>query len=166
MSKKLPPRDPIRAYQRKATALRRIGENKKCETCGETRPEALITGSEPIICAKCERKKRGRSTLDAHHVAGESNSAATISIPVNDHRARLSPDQYDWPKETLENPNRSPLLAAAACIRGFLDMLAYLAEKFLSWIPEMLETLDATLVKLHGPKWWRKTDLQKFSPKR
>jgi len=83
-------------------------------------------------------------------------------VPVNDHRAILSPAQYDWPKETLENPDGSPLLAAAAHIRGFIDTIYYFIDKLLAWIPEFLEALHALLTKRLGPKWWRKTELQKF----
>ena len=165
MPKKLPPRDPIRTYQRKATASRRVGLDSKC-ACGETRPEALIAGSKPAICAACERKKRGQSILDTHHVAGKSNSAVTIPVPVNDHRAILSPAQYDWPEKTLENPDGSPLLSATARIRGFADSQVYLVEQLLLEIPEMLETLDAFLARAHGPKWWLNTDLRRFAPKR
>lgn len=163
---KHPPQpDPITAYQRKAKAARRIGESKHCK-CGESRPEALIAGSKPIICAACDRKKRGKATLDRHHVAGKVNSRITIVVPVNDHRAILSTSQHGWPQRTLENPDNSPLLAAAACIRGFVDTIYYLIEKFLLWIPELLEALDAFLAEKLGPKWWVGTPLEKHEPPR
>ena len=165
MKKRLPIRDPIAAHQRKSVAARRVGENAQC-ACGELRPEALVRGSDPVICAACDRKKRDKSTSDRHHVAGRSNSPATIPIPVNDHRARLSTDQHDWPRQTLENPNGSPLLAAAACVRGFADTLFYLIEKFLLWIPGLLEALDAFLFEKLGPKWWIGTPLEKYAPRR
>jgi len=117
-----------------------------------------------MICAECWRKQREQSTLDDHHFAGASNSPMTIPIPVNDHRADLSVAQYDWPKQTLENPDRSPFLAAAACIRGFLDTVLYL-QKGLRWIAEMLEKADAFLVEKFGRKWWTGTPLQQFQPK-
>jgi len=164
MPKKIPPRDPIRAYQRKATASRRVGGNKQC-ACGESRPEALISGSKPTICANCKRKKHKQSTLDRHHVAGKSNSRVTILVPVNDHRARLNVAQYDWPKKTLDNPDGSPLLAAAAFIRGFIDTINYLLEE-LQRIAEMLEMAHAILVVKLGLKWWRKTELKQFEQKR
>ena len=164
MKERAPIRDPIRAYQRDVTAARRVPENARCE-CGESRPRALIRGSDPIICARCDRQTRGKTTLDAHHVAGEANSPVTIPIPVNDHRAHLSVDQYDWPKETLENVDGSPLLAAAGCIRGLVDTLLYLIDKFLVWIPEMLEDMDAIAVEKLGRKWWKGTRLEKYAPK-
>ena len=165
MPKKLPQRDPIGAYQRKATAARRVGGHRQC-ACGEARPEALIAGSNPTTCAACERKRRGQTTVDDHHVAGKANSPVTISAPVNDHRARLSVTQYDWPKQTRDNPDGSPLLAAAACIRGFSDTIYYLIEKLILWVPVMLEMLDAFLVKKLGSKWWANTELEQFKPKR
>jgi len=165
MAGKLPPRDPIRTYQRKAAASRRVGSDRKC-SCGETRPEALIAGSRPTICAACQRKKRGQSTVDAHHVAGKSNSTVTISVPANDHRAILTPAQYDWPKKTRENPDRSPLLAAAASTRGYVDTTDYLRQRLLLRNAEMLEILDTILTKRLGLKWWIGTELEQFAPKR
>jgi hypothetical protein len=160
-----PQRDPSESYRRQVMAARRIGEGKKC-ACGERRPEALIAESNPTICAECQRKSKGQNTSDDHHVAGKANHPATIPTPVNDHRARLTLDQCDWPKQTRDNLDASPLLASAACIRGFIDYLHYLIDRFLSWIPEMLEILNDFLVKTFGPKWWINTDLDQFSPKR
>ena len=164
MPKKLPQRDPLGVYQRKATAARRVGKDKKC-ACGETRPQALIAGSNPTRCAACERERRGQTTVDDHHVAGKASSPVTIPVPVNDHRANLSAAQYDWPKETRENPDGSPLLAAAASIRGFADTIVYLIEKLL-WIAEMLEMAHPYLVKKLGLKWWLNMELKKFEAKR
>lgn len=166
MPLRLPIRDPIAAYQRKVVAARRFGPDEQCDLCAESRPEALIAGSNPRICARCDRKKRGKATTDNHHPAGKANSPVTIPVPVNDHRARLTVDQYDWPKETLENPNGSPLLAAAGHIRGFVDTLEHLIEKLLLRIPEMLEALDQFLTDKLGPKWWIDTPLEKYAPKR
>jgi len=165
LPRKLPPSNPIRAHKRRATAERRVGVDAQC-ACGEKRPESLIPRSNPIICAECKRKSRRQTTLDKHHVAGEANSPVTMAVPTNDHRARLSVDQYDWPRKTLENSDGSPLLAGAACIRGFADCILYLIEELLLWIAEMLESLDAIQVQKSGPNWWHKTELERFKPKR
>lgn len=98
-------------------------------------------------------------------MAGKANDPTTIPIRVNDHRARLSVDQMDWPKETRENPDRSPLLASAARKRGYADTSVYLIEQLVLRDAEMLEALDAYLVRTLGRKWWRKTDLNQFAPK-
>src|SRR5215471_5653998 len=127
MINELPQQDPSGAQRRKATAKRRVG-NKQC-ACGENRPEALIPGSNPTICAACDRKRKGKTTMDKHHVAGQANSPMTVPVPVNDHRACLSVAQADWPKQTLENPDHCPLLAGAASIRGSIDMIVYLIKK-------------------------------------
>ncbi len=165
MRRKLPLRNPVAAYGRKAIAERRVGNNSQC-ACGENRPEALIPQSKPTICAACKRIANGQSTWDRHHPAGKANNPATIPVPVNDHRTWLSVAQHDWPKETRENPDGSPLLAAAASIRGYMDTDSYLIEKLLLRNPEMLERLDAFLVKELGPKWWVSTELEQFAPKR
>jgi len=163
-NRKLPLIDPIGAYQRQATAARRIGE-RQCSSCGEARPQALITHSNPTICTECQRKMKGQKIKDDHHSAAEVNNSATIPVPANDHRAILNVTQYRWPRETRENPDRSPVLAAAGCVRGFVDTVVYLIEKLLLWIPEMLEKLDAFLVKAFGQKYWVNTELAQFAPK-
>lgn len=164
MAKKRPPRDPRAAYGREAIAARRAGKGRRCANCGETRPTALIPSSDPTICAKCDRKKRRRKTTDNHHIAGKANNDMTLAIDVNDHRAELSEAQQDWPKKTLENPDRSPLLSGAGHIRGFVDTVAYLMEQVLLWIAEMLELLDTLLEQKLGQGWWKRTKLRRFDP--
>jgi hypothetical protein len=156
-------RDPIAAHQRKAVAARRFGENAQC-ACRESRPEALIAGSSATICAACDRQRRGKALLDRHHIAGRSNSPITIPVPVSDHRARLSVDQYEWPKQTLENPSGSPLLIASASLRGYADTTLYLLEMLLH--PELLEALDAFLIEKLGAKWWIGTPMEKYAKPR
>ncbi len=104
--------------------------------------------------------------MDDHHPFGRSNSPITIPVPVNDHRAELSTAQADWPKETLQNPDGSPLLAAAACIRGFGDWVVYLIKKGLLCVAELLEALNKFLVEQRGRKWWVGTPLERFAPER
>jgi hypothetical protein len=126
MDPKFPERDQGAARGRRAKAERRAGVGAGC-ACGETRPQALIPNSNPKVCAACDRKKKGKTAVDNHHVAGRANSPITVPIPVNDHRAELSVAQREvWPKRTLENPDGSPVLAIAAGIRGFIDTVIYL----------------------------------------
>ena len=165
MPPKVPIRDPIGAYRRKIVATRHVGIGARC-SCGEDRPEALIAGSNPIICAACERAAKGRTTMDQHHFAGRANNPATIPIPVNDHRAILSVAQAEWPKSTLTNTDGSPLLAGAACLRGCIDTILYLIEKGLLWLADMLEKLDEDQVKKLGPRWWANTEIEQFAPKK
>lgn len=142
------------AYRRKEMLLRRDATTGVCES------------DKSKICAECNRKSLGQKTTDKHHVAGKANDPITISVPVNDHRARLSADQMDWPKETRENPDGSPLLAAAAGIRGFVDTVEYLLEKLLLRHAAILEETDAYLVRTLGRKWWLKTDLKQLASRR
>jgi hypothetical protein len=160
-----PQRDPIRKFQREAKAARRAGKNTHCESCGETLLEALVRGSKPTRCAECTRTMKGQTIMDVHHLAGRANSDATLIIRVNHHRGILSVAQYDWPRLTLENPQGCPLLAAAACIRGFIDILSYLIDELLRWISRMLEALSAHLEKQLGQKWWLNTPMSQFAPK-
>jgi hypothetical protein len=117
-----------------------------------------------MICASCDRKRRGQKTSDNHHIFGIANSPLTASIPVNDHRASLSVSQQSWPQDTLENRDGSPLLAAAAKIRGFADFVLYLMQEHLLPIARMLELLDTTLRKKLGTKYWKKMKLKAFEP--
>jgi hypothetical protein len=160
MPKKLPQRDPIAAYARSVTAARLVG-NGEC-ACGEARPEALIKKSTPLVCHACKRRKQGKTTFDNHHVAGEANSPDTVPIPVNDHRAELSVAQYDWPRQTLENPCGSPLLVGAAGIRGYVDTNLYLIRTFILPNADLLEKLDAYLVREFGPEWWNNPKFQQL----
>lgn len=163
--KHLPPEpDPIRTFQRKAKAARQVGKDARC-ACGETRPEALMKGSNPRVCAECSRKMKGHAIMDRHHLAGRANSGVTIPIPANDHRAVLSVAQYEWPRETLENPRGCPLLVTAGLIRGSIDLDSYLIDEFLRPTAHTLEILSAVLVKQLGPQWWHKTPLAEFAPK-
>ena len=164
MDHKIPERDPGAARVRRARSARRVGPGARC-ACGEARPEALIANRNPMICAACDRKKKGKTTMDDHHPFGKANNPTTIPVPVNDHRADLSSAQYDWPKETRENPDGSPLLAAAACLRGFVDTVVYLIRRGVLWIAEALEWLNAFLLEQLGPQWWVGTALEQFIPK-
>jgi len=165
MPRKMPTRDPSGAYRRQVVAARRVGVNARC-SCGEARPEALIAGSNPTICAACERSAKGRATIDQHHFAGQANNPATIPVPVNDHRADLSVAQMEWPRSTLTNTDGSPLLAGAACLRGYIDTILYVLEEGVPWLANFLEKLDEFLVKKLGPKWWANTAIAKFAPKK
>lgn len=146
---------PASDYGRQSAAKRRLGNCAGCFHCGESRPAALIPNTTPRICAKCQRRNRGQSEVDQHHVAGRNNHAVTIPVPVNDHRDFFSGDQNSWPSKTLRNPQRSPLLAAAACIRGFLAVMRYLIDEILGWIAPELERLDTALCEKLGAQWWR-----------
>jgi hypothetical protein len=164
MSVQLRQRDPIAAQRRKAEAIRRIGIGRACTLCCENRSEALIPSSEPMICARCERKQKGKCTADQHHVAGRVNDALTIPADVNDHRAVLSVAQHDWEPGVLQNPNGCPLIAGAARIRGLSDTIAYVLS-LTDWVVKMLIALSEFLRHQLGPKWWKGTPLERFAPK-
>jgi hypothetical protein len=163
--KKRPQRDPIAAFERDARASRRAGVGSCCSHCGENRPLALIPGTSPKTCANCQREQLGRSPLDDHHPAGEANDSTIIRTPVNDHRARLTPQQYEWPPKTWVNPHCSPIRAGAARVRGYCETNDYLVCSLLIPNAEMLETLDEFLENRLGPRWWVGTPMEHFAPK-
>lgn len=161
--KRLRKRDPIAAYQREKTAARRVGLDAQC-ACGESRPEALIANSNPLICHECKRKSERKSAYDDHHEHGKSNNESTTAIPVNDHRAELSTAQYDWPPKTLQNPDNSPVLKGAASIRGYADLSVYQMNNQLLPTAELLEALDEFLTNRLGTTW--STDFERFKSRR
>jgi hypothetical protein len=117
-----------------------------------------------MICAKCQRLKKGCSIMDSHHPFGEANDPkTTIAVPVNDHRAVLNEAQNDWAKRILENLDGSPVLTAAGCILGVIDTVTYLVETGLRWIAEMLAKLDEWATAKFGPKYWVGTPLEAFA---
>jgi hypothetical protein len=164
MPPEIPERDPVKSSRRRARVKRRFPENACCG-CGETRLNALIADSDPIICIGCNNKSKGKSTKEKHHLAGKANHAGTIEVSANFH-SDLSAAQYDWPEETLRNPKGSPLLAAAACIRGVVDWIVLAIKEFLLWVADMLERLDHYLHEKLGPDWWRDTPIASFAAKR
>lgn len=163
--KKKPPRDPIAEFERETRAQRRVGLGNKCHACGEDRPLALIPSSDPTICAACQRRQNGRSEFDHHHPAGKANNPATVPVDTNDHRAVLSPQQYNWPKETFENPTGSPLRVSAANVRGYVETSEYFVAVLLIPLAEMDEALDSFLLKRLGPEWWVGTEMERFAAK-
>jgi hypothetical protein len=117
--------------------------------CAETHPFAL-TGCSPEVV--CYEHALDRWTEDQHWF-GQHNDPLTSGIPANDHRI-LSELQGRWPKDTLRNPDGSPLLRAAAGLRSWLDVMRLLIERVVGWIPPFLEQLDAWLRDRIGPRWW------------
>jgi hypothetical protein len=59
-----------------------------------------------------------------------------------------------WDRDTLRDPDASPLLRAAAAIRAWMDILCLIIERTVGWVPACLESLDAYLREVLGPEWW------------
>jgi len=139
--------------------LRRLGDrNPVCShpACAECDPTAL-TGTAPdqVRCYEHQAVSVGRDWVEDHHLLGRANDPATTArVPGNDHRV-LSDLQHEWPRETLRNLEASPLIRAAAAIRGWLDVLWVILTRAVAWVPAFLERLDAVLTERHGTGWWR-----------
>jgi hypothetical protein len=144
--------DPLGA--KREAAYQRLGiRTPHCTQCAEADPLAL-TGAEPdILCYECRALAAGRSPIEQNHPAGQHNDPNTTPIPGNDHRV-FSAYQSSWPRDTLRNPEGSPLLRAAAALRGWLDTLRLILERTVGWVPAFLETLDGWLGQQLGPRWW------------
>jgi hypothetical protein len=121
--------------------------------CKESDPFALTGVNPNILCREHDADRQGRSWIEQHHPDGQSNDPRTVPLPANDH-AVVSENQACWPRETLRNPDGSPLLKAAAALRGWLEMVRLAIERSVGWIPEFLERLDAWLRQQHGNGWW------------
>ena len=59
----------------------------------------------------------------------------------------------------MRNPDGSPLLKAAAALRGWLDLLRVVIDRNVGWIPFFLERLHDYLVTALGVRWWVGLDL-------
>jgi hypothetical protein len=150
------------AIAREGNKRDRQGQYAVCSKCGESDPRALRTpkaesGSRPkhrgVVCAEHHLTEQGKSPMEEHHPAGRANDPFVVRIPANDH-AILSDMQHDWPVESLRNPDGSPLLRAAASLRGWLDILRLVIERTVGWIPEFLEWLDDRLRVVLGERCW------------
>lgn len=143
--------NPMRRDARHARRRRELGSGAMCP-CGESDSRCLITSDDGIQCYACRSRRAGRPDTERHHVAGRHNLATTVPVPNNEHRI-LSDRQQAWPTATIRNPDGSPLLQAAATIRGWLDVLVLILERAVGWIPRFLEVLDAWLRMQIGPGW-------------
>jgi hypothetical protein len=143
---------------RREQRYRQLGSRSaNCRICGEKDP-FVLTGLHPsCICYECHRRQQGRRSQEAHHFAGRRNLPLTVPALGNDHRI-LSDMQRDWPETTLRNPHESPLLRSAGALRGWLDIMHFLIDRGLAWIPPFLEAADAYLVSRLGPNWWHQIE--------
>lgn len=149
----------IAREERRDRRARQLGSPEPCcVTCGEGDPLALSGTAPDIRCSECQAMAEGRSVREGHHVAGRHNDPDDI-VPVlgNAHRLLSDAQAHEWPSETLRNPDGSPLLKAAAAIRGWLEILRLVMERTVGWVPAFLEALDAHLRVTLGERWW--TDL-------
>jgi hypothetical protein len=141
--------------------LRQLGTHEpRCSVqgCPEADPFALSGVHPNLLCVEHEGNRSGRTWLQGHHLKGKRNDPSDVfSIPANDH-ALLSEYQRSWPRDTLRNPDGSPLLLAAAALRGWLDVLRLILERTVGWIPGFLERLDAWLRHKVGKSWWHEFD--------
>lgn len=150
------------AIAREGNKRSRLGQYAHCQLCHEEDPRCLrqielgARGEERIagtLCAGCHVQLQGKPPTEQHHPSARSNDTFTVSVPANEH-AILTDWQHDWPVATLRNPDGSPLLAAAAALRGWLDLLRLIVERTVGWIPGFLEWLDGVLRSQVADRWW------------
>jgi hypothetical protein len=144
--------DPIRTGARKAKTQRRIGQGAICVDCGEGRAAMLVQRSRPRRCLDCYALNKGTKTTETHHIGGKANSPITVEVPIKDHRI-LSEAQYEWAPGTLQNVAGSPLIALAGCLHGIADFIGELVTKFIHYLADAAEQIDAWLRERYG-QWW------------
>jgi hypothetical protein len=150
--------EPLERLKRIEEQYRRLGTRAPIcawPGCGESNSFALVGRHPDISCYEHHLLRAGGKPYEAHHVAGQANSDVTADVPGNDHRV-LSALQAFWPEDTLRNPEHSPLLAAAAAIRGWCDVMQVVIDRSIGWIPGFLEWLNNILVDVIGVDWWVK----------
>jgi hypothetical protein len=149
--------DPEAAADRMEARLATLGTRTpecKVEGCGETNPFALIGAYPELYCALHVSEFAGQCWFEYHHPSGQANDPEhTVEVPINEHKV-LSGYQAQWPRQTLQNPDGSPLLRAAAATRGWLDVLRLILDRTVGWVPRFLEGLDAWLRTSLGERWW------------
>jgi hypothetical protein len=155
--------DPIKTAGRKVRAGRRAGVGAVCTNCGQSDPQKLVARSKPKYCHECYELQHGRKPKQGHHMAGKANSSVTVGVSTNDHQGVLSDAQRDWPVNTLQNPDGSPLLSLAGMLRGTADFIGELIAKLLQQCAEFAEDLDTFLRQKHG-EWWRGTPFDGWEP--
>jgi hypothetical protein len=132
--------------------------------CGETDPFALTGAYPSIVCYECQAEAAGRRRVEQQHVAGRHNRPETVAMLGNDHRVADAYKHIDWPVDTLRNPDGSPLLRAAACVRGWLDLLRLVIDRTVGWVPAFLEHLNTWLNVQLGARWWDGLDFDTGMP--
>lgn len=117
--------------------------------CLERHPFCLTGSGSSVLCYEHALDR----WTEEQHWFGQHNDPLTSPIPANDHRF-ISELLALWPQQTLRNPDGSPLLKAAAALRGWLDVMRLLIERVVGWMPPFLEQLDSWLRERLGPRWW------------
>lgn len=142
------------AERRREAAYERLGtRTPKCRYCPETDP-VVLTGAAPnIVCYQCQAVQAGKPPTEEHHLGGQHNHPFIVPIPANDHR-RLNDMQNDWPRDTLTNPDGSPLIGIVGLLRGAIDVLLLIIKGILVRLPATLEDLNQKLTTYIGPAWW------------
>lgn len=129
----------------------------RCSAPGCTETDwRCLTGSEPdkLLCYEHAAEAAGRSPVELQHPAGRANDPGfTTPFLGNLHRL-MDEAKREWPERTVRNPEGSPMLKGAACVRAVNDWLRLIIERLLGWLPEFLEAADAALTEQYGPRWW------------
>jgi hypothetical protein len=133
---------------------RTLGTRTPCcsiEGCGERDPFAL-TGADPniLIWPIAMGAAGSRSTIRA----GGPTTRPLSRCRRTNHPV-VTGYQSLWDRDTLRNPDGSPLLRGAAAIRAWLDILRLIIERTVGWVPVFLERLDDYLRHALGPDWWQ-----------
>jgi hypothetical protein len=150
------PKGEVARQRRLENQSRRLGDrDARCSQPGCPEHDLFaLTGTAPSVrCYEHRVEAVGRTTVEGHHPAGKANDPTTVPVPGNDHRI-LNDLQRDWPTATLRNLEGSPLIRAAAALRGWLDVLWLILTRTVAWIPAALEWLDQLLTERLGAGWW------------
>jgi hypothetical protein len=152
-------REEIKRLRRASLRSERFPKDAACENCGERDPRALVPGQ--VLCYGCSGRRRGRVQTEQHHIGGRHNSDVTLAVPANEHRI-LSDMQANWPEETMKNPDKNPLVAIEAHLRGWIDLVKVAIERVFSAVLAPLVALNSDLCSAHGRQWWNEPEFATF----
>jgi hypothetical protein len=144
--------DAIDKAAREAARMTRLGPEPRCGRCGWADPRALQREGNEVVCYECASARRGRPTVEEHHLVGRGNDPATAGTPGNLHRA-LEEAKRGWPEAVRRNAERDPALWLAAGAFSLRDQLEEWLKLFKA-VAEWLVVLSAALRERFGPRWW------------
>ena len=123
--------------------------DRRCSRCGFA---GAVDGSELPLCYECRQAARGRSAVEADHVAGRVTwGSLTVRLRANDHRA-VSELRSILGFDSLPEAGDDPLLLLAHLLGGLATLLALLVDYLVAWSIELRDRYgDSYAVGLRSP---------------
>ncbi len=152
----------LNAATRQAQRARRIPDGARCAVCGFSDPVALEAWGDQWLCYEHANEKRGKATMERHHVLPDGLDPATVAVPGNMHRV-LSEMQRDLPAEVRKAAVHDPgalIITIVSAVRAFALATVQFLDWVIAWLVRQWEALKAR----YGKEWWKKLGLPGLYP--